>query len=546
MNTNREHWKTSLGFILAAAGSAIGLGNIWRFPYTVGENGGGAFVLVYLACILIIGLPVMICEMTLGRHTQRNPVGAFSMLNPLSCTLAHLIGSAIILTGFILLLFAVWGWAILCIVLGALIFRYRWTVAGFMGVITGFLILSFYSVIAGWTIHYAYLAISGGMNFASGEAAKTLFADFTDAPWLMIFYHALFIVLCALIVIKGVRSGIERWARILMPVLFVLIIVLIVRSISLEGAREGIQFYLTPDFSRIKAHSVLAALGQAFFSLSLGMGAIITYGSYLDKKQNIFTSSLSVVGLDTLIALMVGLIIFPAVYAFGIAPESGASLVFIVLPSVFSAMPGGAFWGFLFFTLVLVAALTSGISLLEVIIAYFVDELNWSRKRATIVFSSVIFLLGCLTAFSFGNWDRLMPLRDVIVALFGSAQDSFFGIVDHLTEKWMLPIGGLLIALFVGWVWGTTHAVNEIRKGSQNFADVHFFTLLAGLKDDPSHNERTHAFTLASIWGFFIRFVSPVAVTIAFLYNIGWIQPRTTAEQDDPPPAPPPAVEQTY
>jgi len=543
MPAQREHWRSNFGFILAAAGSAIGLGNIWRFPYTVGEHGGGAFVLVYLACILIIGLPVMICEMALGRHTQRNPVGAFSLLNPSSCGLAHTIGSFVMLAGVILLCFRNWGWGVLCLALGGVIFRYRWTVVGFMGLLAGFLILSFYSVIAGWTIHYAYLALSGGLHFDSADTAQKLFTDFTNNPWSMIFYHALFIVLCALIVIKGVRSGIERWARILMPLLFVLMLLLIVRGISLEGGRKGIQFYLTPDFSKITAASILAALGQAFFSLSLGMGAIITYGSYLSKKQNLFTSSLSVVGLDTLIALMAGLIIFPAVYAFGFEPTSGPGLVFIVLPSVFSIMPAGAFWAFLFFMLILVAALTSGISLLEVIIAYFVDERRWPRKRATLVFSGVVFLLGTLTAISFNNWDRIGWLQRQLIRLFGAANDSFFSLVSTLTDSWLLPLGGVLIALFVGWVWGTTHAVNEIREGSENFADVHVFTLLAGLKDDPSHNERTHAFTLASIWGFFIRFISPVAVAIAFLYTIGWIQAAAPAAPDagDPPP---PALEE--
>ncbi len=521
---SREHWSGAFGFIMAAAGSAIGLGNIWKFPYITGENGGGAFVLVYLLCIAVIGAPVMICEFALGRRTQRNPVGAFQALAPPASVLAHLIGSGVLLAGLFLLLFRAWGWGVLLVALGLLIFRYSWTVVGVMGVTAGFTILAFYSVVAGWTIGYIWKALAGQLDFATVAEAKEHFGHFIVNPAWAVGCHFVFMLLCVLIVYKGVKSGIERWSKILMPLLFLIILALIVRSLTLPGAMAGVRFYLTPDFSKINANSVLIALGHAFFSLSLGMGAMITYGSYLNRKQNIFSSMLSVVGLDTLIALMAGLAIFPAVFAQGFGPDAGPGLVFQVLPTVFHQIPLGAFWAFLFFVLLLIAALTSGISLLEVVTAYFVDERGWPRHRAAIVFGAAIFLLGALCAVSVADWSRLEWLHAVLLQVFGATKASFFDTLDNLSSNWFLPLGGLFISLFTGWVWGTKHALDEIRHGSANFGDVHLISLLAGLKDDPSHSAGTHALTLASLWGIFIRFISPVAVLIAFLHTVGWIK----------------------
>ncbi|MCK4378680.1 MAG: sodium-dependent transporter, partial [Deltaproteobacteria bacterium] len=305
----REHWSSNLGFILAAAGSAVGLGNIWKFPYITGENGGGAFVLVYLICIAIIGLPVMLCELSLGRHTQRNPVGAFKKITPDSSTLAHLIGALLVLSGVFLLVFQDYGWAVVILLLGFAIFRYSWTVVGAMGVLAGFTILSFYSVVAGWTIGYIWQALTGQLAFNSVDAAAGHFVQFITSPALAIGCHAVFMFMCMVIVYKGVQSGIERWSKILMPILFLLLVVLIIRGVTLPGAVAGIKFYLSPDFSKINANSILQALGHAFFTLSLGMGAMTTYGSYVDKKQNLFIATLSIAGLDTLIALMAGLAI---------------------------------------------------------------------------------------------------------------------------------------------------------------------------------------------------------------------------------------------
>jgi NSS family neurotransmitter:Na+ symporter len=521
---SRETWGSSLGFILAAAGSAVGLGNIWKFPYITGLNGGGAFVLVYLLCITIIGLPVMLCELTLGRHTRRNPVGAFKALSPPSSTLAQLIGAILVFAGFILLCFSTWGWAVTMLLIGAAIFRYSWIVVGAMGVVAGFTILSFYSVVAGWTIGYIGKAFAGQLGFTTVDAAASHFVGFITHPGWAIGCHLVFMLLCMVIVIRGVQKGIERWSKILMPVLFILLVMLIIRALTLPGAMAGVRFFLSPDFSKINTESILQALGHAFFTLSLGMGAMITYGSYVGKQQNIFLAALSIAGLDTLIALMAGLAIFPAVFAQGFSPGAGPGLVFQVLPTVFNQIPLGALWATIFFLLLLVAALTSGISLLEVVTAYFVDEWGWSRSRATIVLGAVTFFIGCFSAVSVTGWERIEWLHRIILAVFGTAKGSFFDVMDNLSSNWLLPLGGLFISLFVGWVWGPAKAVAEIRHGSHNFADVHLISLLAGLKDDPSHNSDVHVLTLASIWGFFIRFLSPVAVMITFLYTIGWLK----------------------
>lgn len=532
MANAREHWSGGLGFILAAAGSAIGLGNIWKFPYITGENGGGAFVLIYLLCIAVIGLPVMLCEMALGRHTQRNPVGAFKMLNPASCRVAHAVGAAICIGGMFLLAFKWWGWGLLALCLGMAIFRWRWVVVGVMSVLAGFIILAFYSVVGGWTIGYIFFAATGRLNFADIATAKDAFGVFSGNPAWALACHGIFMLLCVGIVYKGIRAGIERWSKILMPMLFVLLLVLILRGLTLPGARAGVQFYLNPDFSRITAQSVLIALGHAFFSLSLGMGAIITYGSYVDKRQNLFAAALSVVILDTAIALLAGLAIFPAVFAQGFSPDAGLGLVFQVIPAVFSRIPLGELWAVLFFLLLAVAALTSGVSLLEVVTAYFVDERQWPRRRAVVLVGGVIFAIGCLCAISLNDWARLPWLHAGLLKIFGAVKGSFFDMLDHIASNWMLPLGGFFITIFVGWIWGARRAAVEIREGGAEYADASLLRLMAGLNEP---DDRA-ALTPLTLWGIFIRFVSPAAVLIAFLHTIGWLNfnPKPSAP---PPPA---------
>jgi NSS family neurotransmitter:Na+ symporter len=411
--SERGEWSSKTGFILAAAGSAIGLGNIWRFPYTAGENGGAAFLFLYLLCILFIGLPVMIAELSIGRHTRKDPVGAFDSIRP---------GSA-------------------------------WRLVGFMGVFTGLCILAYYCVIAGVTVGYIAKTLSGN---------TTSFTDYTANPMVTIPLLLLFIVITVLVVQGGVRNGIERWAKILMPVLFVLMIVLIIRSVTLEGASRGLSFYLKPDFSKITGKTFLAALGQAFFSLSLGMGAMITYGSYLSKRDNIVTSGILVSFFDTLIAVMAGLIIFPALFFAGKNPDAGPGLVFEVLPVIFARLPGGALIGASFFLLLSVAALTSTISLLEVVTAYLVDEKHILRRKAVWIVAAIALVFGLPSALSMGavEWLGDLPLVGM----------SFFGFMDWLFGNVMLAAGAVFISVFFGWIWKRAKSTAEIEQGCPGYS----------------------------------------------------------------------------
>ncbi|MDD5596416.1 MAG: sodium-dependent transporter [Victivallaceae bacterium] len=519
MLEKREHWGSSIGFIFAAAGSAIGLGNIWKFPYIAGQNGGGAFVLIYLACIVVVGMPIMLCEMTLGRATQKNPVGAFKALSPNTSHLANLIGVSIIFSGLAMLCFKQFGWsAVLCAV-GLLVMFYGWITVGILCIVTPFAILSYYCVVGGWTIGYIYKSFAQEINVGSVAEAGGIFGAFIGNTGLMIGLFLIFLLFSSLIVWGGVRNGIERWSKILMPLLFILLLVIMLRGLSLPGARRGVAFFLKPDFTKLSAEAILIALGHAFFTLSLGMGAMITYSSYISREQNIFLSSLAVVFLDTLVAIFAGLAIFSTVFAMGFNPDAGPSLVFKVLPAVFSSIPLGWLWAGLFFLLLSVAALTSSVSLLEVAVSYFIDERKWSRHKAVLICTLGIVVTGLLSAVSITDWHRIEWLHDWLVKAFNVQSGNFFETIDNLSSNWFLPLGGLGISLFVGWIWGTRKAVKEIRYGSSNFADVHLIALLAGLKDDPSHNdERYHVLTLASLWGIFIRFVAPVAITIAFLW----------------------------
>ncbi len=411
----RGQWGSSIGFILAAAGSAIGLGNIWRFPYVTGENGGGAFLILYLLCIILLGLPVMVAELTIGRHSRRNPVGAFKCIRP---------GSP-------------------------------WKLVGYLGVITGISILSYYAVMAGYTLGYIFKTFNG-----SGIS----FADFSSNAPLSLILFAVFTVLTVLVVQGGIKNGIEKWAKILMPVLLALMIILIIRSVTLEGAGRGLVFYFKPDFSKVTGNTILAALGQAFFSLSLGMGCMITYGSYLPKDSNLLSNGCSVALFDTLIAVMAGLLIFPALFAMRMDPAAGPSLVFEVLPRIFSLMPGGNIIGAAFFLLLSIAALTSTISLLEVVTSYFVDEKRWLRRKAVWIIALIVLILGLPSALSQGiiPWLEKLPLVNM----------SFLDLMDWLFGNVMLAVGALLLAVFIGWVWKTGNAMKEITQKRPELAGI--------------------------------------------------------------------------
>ncbi len=339
----REHWGSRAGFILAAAGSAVGLGNIWRFPYVTGENGGALFLIVYLVMVVFIGYPLFINEMVIGRTAQKDPVGAFRALAP---------GTP-------------------------------WWLVGGLGVLTGFVILSYYSVVAGWSLAYTWRAVSVG--FGGGLDYSAEFSALIASPGRLLLWHGLFMLLCMVIVSMGVKRGIERWTEILMPILFVLMLVLIIRAVTLPGAGAGIRYFLRPDPSRFSPKMLLNAVAQAFFTLSLGMGAIITYGSYLGDRDEIPGSAAWVVGTDTVVAMLAGFMIFPAVFAFQLEPGAGPGLTFMTLPNVFARMPLGRWFGSAFFLLLSIAALTSAISLLETVVAYLVDEKGFRRDVAAAV-----------------------------------------------------------------------------------------------------------------------------------------------------------------
>lgn len=444
----RGQWGSKIGFILAAAGSAIGLGNIWRFPYVTGQNGGAAFVIVYLGCVILICLPYLYCELALGRQTRKNPVGAIKAITP----------------------------------------RSLWILVGALGVITGFFILSYYAVLAGWMFAYIFKSLS-----PPDADSATVLADLTGNAWHVIGLFALFLVFTVMVVYGGVQKGIERWSKVLMPILFAMMVFLIIRSVTLEGSFEGLKFYLAPDFSKLTGKVVLAALGQAFYSLSLGMGLMITYGSYISKSDNLLTSGLYVAIFDTLIALLAGLMIFPAVFAMGKDPAQGTTLVFVTLPEIFRTLPAGAFIGAAFFLLMSIAALTSTISLLEVATAYFVDEFKWKRKYTVWIVGGIVFLLGIPSALSNGAVDWLTEMYD------GA---GFLGLMDFIWGNLSLAVGALLLCLFVGWFWGVGKALEELNQGSSLFGKPFF-----GL-----------GVTWGKVWGAFIRFICPIFIAVVLVY----------------------------
>ncbi len=410
MGAAREHWGSRFGFIMAAAGSAVGLGNVWRFPYTTGTNGGAAFLLIYLALIIGFGFALAIAEMLVGRSAQRNPVGAFRALGGRG-----------------------------------------WPVVGYLGITTGFVILSFYAVVAGWTLAYIVMMISGNLGTTDPEALNQIFGGFVSDPVRPVLYSAVFMALTGWIVIGGISHGIERWNKVLMPALFVILLVLVVRSLSLPGASAGVDFYLKPDFSKVTSQTFYDAIAQAFFSLSIGMGTLLTYGSYLPKDEHLPKAALTVVLIDSGVAILAGLMILPAVFAFGFNPSAGPGLTFVTLPAVFASMPGGVFFGVLFFALLAIAALTSAVSILEPMISYFVDEHGTSRHKAVIIAGLVCFGLSVPASLSFG------PAADVTIA-----GKNWFDLMDFLANNVMLPLGGLLTAIFVGWIWKA--AENELRN----------------------------------------------------------------------------------
>jgi len=429
---------------MAAAGSAVGLGNIWRFPYMAGANGGSAFIIIYLAFVFTIGLSVMIAEFAVGRRTGLSAVGAYKS------------------------------------------FSSRWTFAGVLGVLSGFLIMGFYPVVGGWALAYVFKSFTGLLSDAS--AIGGAFGAFIGNPWQPLLWMAAYMVLNILIVARGISSGIEKAGKLLMPALFVMLIILALRSLTLPGASGGVSFLFKPDFSVVKGSTFLAALGQAFFSLSLGMGCMITYGSYLKKDQKLPNNALIVTALDTGVALLAGIAIFPALFAFGMEPAAGPGLVFVVVPSVFAKMGiVGILLSVIFFVALTVAALTSSVSLLEVVVAYLIDQKKIERKKAVFMASAVMVVMCVLASLSLGVMSG-MPIPVLGVGAF-----DFF---DILTDKIFLAIGGLLLAVFIGWF---------VKKED----------LRAELT-----NEGSLPFKGFDLWYNFTKFVVPVAIAIVAVAGI--------------------------
>jgi len=442
----RATFGSRLGIIFATVGSAVGLGNIWRFPYMLGSNGGAAFLLIYLCCTILLGLPVMIAEFYIGRHSKRNAAGAFGVLAP---------GT-------------------------------KWSVIGYIGVIAAFLILGFYFVIAGWTLEYVLQSLTRSFGGKTVEAFNEEFSSFSSGLFRPVLWVIVFIAMTHLIITTGVKNGIERASKLLMPLLLAMLTVLCVRSLSLPGAMAGLDFLFRPDFSKINSSVLLSAMGQAFFSLSIGMGCMITYASYFGNQTKLQRTALEVTAIDFLIALLAGIMIFPAVFNFGIAPTAGPELVFITLPNVFGQMPLSNLWACIFFILLAVAALTSTISLHEVATAYLHEEHHITRKRAAWLVSLGVCLLACTSSLSFGILKKA-----TVLGL------TFFDLLDYVTAKIMLPFGGMLICIFVGWRIDKKILKAELtNKGTVPF---YFFTFFC----------------------FLIRYVAPIAIGLIFLNELG-------------------------
>lgn len=400
-NDNRAQFSTRLGVIATTVGSAVGLGNIWRFPYEAGTHGGGAFLITYLCFIFAFGIPILCAEFMIGRGTHSNIFGAFRQLRSSG----------------------------------------KWHWVGYIGIVASIMILSFYSVVAGWTLEYLYQSITGALNLNSQEAYHAQFQQFSTHPWRPLLWTILFLIVNFVIVIRGVQKGIERMSNIMMPILFLILIIFCINSLLMPGAKEGLEFLFSPDFSKIDSSVMVSAMGQAFFSLSLGLGTMMTYASYFSKETHIVKSATITACLDTTVAILSGVIIFPAVFTFGVSPTQGPALVFEVLPNIFNQLPGGSLWSILFFFLLFIASLSSTISMSEVSIAYFTEEKKMSRNKATILNTAIALIFGTLCALSFNCLDNITI-----------AGMTIFSIFDYVSSNILLPAGGMFISFFAGWL----------------------------------------------------------------------------------------------
>lgn len=449
----RANFGSKIGAILAAAGSAVGLGNIWRFPYEAGNHGGAAFILIYLGCVCLLGLPIMIAEFTVGRRSKASTGKAYSILAP---------GTQ-------------WKWI------------------GYLGVLAGALILGYYSVVAGWTLEYIVEALGNGFAGKGAEDFVASFQSFSQDPVRPLVWLVIFLLATHFIVVKGVKKGIERSAKILMPMLFILILILAVCSMTLPNAGKGLEFLLKPDFSKVDQDVFLGAMGQAFFSLSLGMGCLSTYASYFGSETKLGKTALSVGVIDTFVAILAGFIIFPAAFSVGIQPDAGPSLIFITLPNVFQQAFGAIpylpmLFSVMFYVLLALAALTSTISMHEVVTAFLNEQFGLSRSKAAIIVTSFCTVLGVASSLSLGIWSEY--------TLFGL---GCFDFLDFLTAKIMLPLGGLLVAVFVAWYLKRSVSYDEVTN--------------YGLQKAPYF----------PVYMFILKYIAPVAIAMIFINELGWI-----------------------
>jgi len=447
---NRGSFGTKLGVILATAGSAVGLGNVWRFPYMAGQNGGAAFILIYLVCIFMLGIPGMVGEFIIGRHSAANAARSYKNLS----------GGK------------------------------PWGVIGYMGVFTSMIILGFYAVVAGWCLQYLYASLIGGIH-GNVDAVKQYFVEFSSDPIKPTLWTVAFVLITHCVVVKGVRNGIEKASKILMPLLFVLLIILVISSCSLPGAFKGVEFLLKPDFSKVDENVMLEALGQAFFSLSLGTACLCTYASYFNRQTNLFKSATQIAFIDTLIAIMAGLMIFPAAFSVGVNPDSGPSLIFITLPNVFQQAFGsmplvGYFISVLFYALLVLAALTSTISMHEIGTAFFYEEMKVSRAKGAWVETIACCIIGIFCALSCGAVPELN--------LMGL---NFLDFCDHLTSQFLMPLGSFATCIFLGW-----YVPKKVVK-------------------DEFTNWGTVKGSLFGIYLFMIRFICPLCILTIFLHQLG-------------------------
>jgi neurotransmitter:Na+ symporter, NSS family len=444
--SKHEQWTSKLGFILAAAGSAIGLGAIWKFPYVAGTGGGGAFFLIFLLFTLLLGYPLLLGEFLIGRNTQSDAITAYKKLAPNSL----------------------------------------WHITGRIGVIACFLVLSFYSVVGGWIILYLFKALTGSLQGLSQSQFNQLFGDIIAEPFSTLAAQLVFMLLTIIVVAKGVQKGIEKASKIMMPALFILFIVLVFRSLSLDGAMEGVKFLLVPDFSNITSESILFALGQAFFALSLGVSVMVTYSSYLPKTQNLPKSALSIVMMNIVISLLAGLAIFPGVFTFGLEVNAGPTLIFAVLPAVFNQMPFGIVFFIAFLLLFLFAALTSAFSMIEIIVATTAKNDSTKRKKHTWIIGILIFIVGIPSCLSYG-----------LMADFHLFDKIFFDLIDFTVSNVLMPIGALAISIFVSLKVPKSVLFEELKQGS-NVSKLFFYA-----------------------WFYLLKYLTPIAIIIVFLDVLG-------------------------